>query len=186
MRSTILPAAAVPAADRPARHATRHASGCVPGPWAAAAVLARPAVVALGVFLAAPRAAVAQTYPAAVQQHAILSIAHGAIARARLEAVSPAPDTVTMRDLARGVPIVLRLVEGQGQPTAVSVQWRVLSGNAAFTSVAGHSDADGFARAMLGRVPWLGASPGRVTLEATARSHGATERIRMSFVLVRD
>jgi hypothetical protein len=164
----------------------RHAFGCLPGPWAAAAVLALPAAGALGVFLAAPRAAVAQTYPAAAQQHAVLSIAHGAIARARLEALSAAPDTVTMRDLTRGVPIVLRLVEAPGQPIPVSVQWRVLAGDAAFTSVAGHSDADGFARAVLGRVPWLGASAGTVTLEATTRSRGTMERIRMSFVLVRN
>jgi hypothetical protein len=138
------------------------------------------------VLLAAPRAADAQTYPAAAHHPAALSVAHRATGKARLEAVTAAPDTVTMRDLARGVPIVLRLVEAQGQPTAVPVQWRILAGDAAFTSVAGQSDADGFVRAVLGRVPWLRARPGTVTLEATARSRGATERIRMSFVLVRN
>jgi hypothetical protein len=106
----------------------------------------------------------------------------------RLEAVAPAPDTVSMRDLARGVPIILQLVDAQGLPIAGPVEWRILSGDAALTSADGHSDADGFVSATLGRRPWLLAKAGTVTLEATARARGdaGTERIRMSFVLVRN
>jgi uncharacterized protein YjeT (DUF2065 family) len=104
----------------------------------------------------------------------------------RLEAVAAAPDTVSMRELARGVPLMLQLVGADGQPIAAPVQWRVLAGNAAFTSVEGRSDAEGFVRATLGRAPWLLAHAGTVTVEATARARGATEKVRMSFVLARD
>jgi hypothetical protein len=93
-----------------------------------------------------------------------------------------------MRDLARGVPIILQLVDAQGQPIAAAVEWRIVGRDAVFTSVDGRSDADGFVRATLGREPWLLAHPGTVTLEATARAReeSAAERIRMSFVLVRN
>jgi hypothetical protein len=147
------------------------------------------------VFLAAPRAAFAQTYPAAAQPHAAalpvargltLPVADGAVRAVRFEAVAAAPDTVSMRDLARGVPIVLQLLEADGQPIVAPVQWRIVGGDAAFTSADRHSNADGFVQAALGRVPWLFASRGTVTLEATAHPRGATERVRMSFVLVRD
>ena len=146
----------------------------------------RPRLTRLAAVLAAVVAgSQAVAAPAGAQQYAALSVVHRATDRARLEVVTAAPDTVSIRDLARGVPIVLQLVEASGQPIVAPVEWRILSGDAAFTSVARHSDADGFVPAVLGRVPWLRASAGTVTLEATARTRGATERVRMSFVLVR-
>jgi hypothetical protein len=59
MRATILPAAAAPAARRPARHTTRG----IASRWAVTVALVLPAVGALGVLLGAPRAADAQTFP---------------------------------------------------------------------------------------------------------------------------
>jgi hypothetical protein len=172
------------------RPAARRPHAVAPQPLAPRPRLARPAA-ALAAVLAGIGALAA---PAAAQQHAALAVARGAtlpVARgatraARFEAVAAAPDTVSMRDLARGVPIVLQLLEAGGQPIVAPVQWRIVGGDAAFTSVDRHSNADGFVQAVLGRVPWLFASPGTVTLEATAHPRGAAERVRMSFVLVRD
>ena len=172
------------------RPAARRPRVVVPRPLAPRPRFARPAA-ALAAVLAGIGALAA---PAAAQQHAALPVArgatlpvaHGATRAVRFEVVAPAPDTVSMRDLARGVPIVLQLLEAGGQPIVAPVQWRIVGGDAAFTSADRHSNADGFVQAVLGRVPWLFASPGTVTLEATAHPRGATERVRMSFVLVRD
>ena len=178
------------------RPAARRPRAVVPRPLAPRPRLARPAA-ALAAVLAGIGALAA---PAAAQQHAALAVtreatlpvAHGtthavrAVRPVRFEAVAAAPDTVSMRDLARGVPIVLQLLEAGGQPIVAPVQWRIVGGDAAFTSADRHSNADGFVQAALGRVPWLFASPGTVTLEATTHPRGATERVRMSFVLVRD
>ena len=187
-------------ATRPA--AARRLHTLAPRPRRARLAAALAAVLASSAALAAP---------AAAQQHAALPVAHGAahattLADAtphvaaheasvpagrravRFETVASAPDTVSMRDLARGVPLILQLVDAQGLAIAGPVEWRILSGDAAFTSADGHSDADGFVSATLGRRPWLLAKGGTVTLEATARARGdaGTERIRMSFVLVRN
>ena len=105
----------------------------------------------------------------------------------RLEVVAPVADTVTMAQLARGIPLALQVVEADGRALPTAVQWRVLEGDAAFTALAAHTDAQGYATATLGRAPWSLARPGRVVLEARARTRGmATDSVaRVSFVLVR-
>jgi hypothetical protein len=147
------------------RPAARRPRAVVPRPLAPRPRLARRAA-AVAAVLAGLGALAA---PAAAQQHAALPVARGvtlpvaggATRAVRFEAVAAAPDTVSMRELARGVPIVLQLLEAGGRPIVAPVQWRIVGGDAAFTSVDRHSDSDGFVEAALGRVPWLFASPAR-------------------------
>ena len=113
--------------------------------------------------------------------------ARPAARRIRFEAVTSAPDTVTLAQLAKGVPMALQVVEADGRPIGTPVAWRIVRGDVGFRSVDAHTDADGSATATLGRTWWALARPGPVVIEARTRVDGMARDsvLTMAFTLVR-
>jgi hypothetical protein len=106
----------------------------------------------------------------------------------RFEAIASLPDTLTLADLTRGVPILLQTVTRDGRPVRSALTWRIISGNATRIAADRSTDRDGWATATLGRDLEQLARPGRVVIEARTRPRGATRdlMVRLSTVVVRN
>jgi hypothetical protein len=148
---------------------------------------AAAALLATAVLCAAPaRAAHAQ----AVAAQAVAVQAVALVPRAAAAAAAPdrtvVPDTVSAARLAHGVPLTVRVLRADGSPAAAArVTWHVVRGDVAFTAAGGHTDADGYTTATLGRAPWLRGRPGRVVVEARTGGAAADPARRVALEVVR-
>ncbi len=134
-----------------------------------------------------PTAGAARAQVAAAPSAAVVRDAAEDAATLRLEPVVALPDTLSLTELTRGVPLLLQAVTRDGHPVRTPVSWRVVSGAGTRIAADAGTDAQGFASAMLGRVPLELARPGRVVIEArTAAVDGQPARtVRLSTVVVR-
>lgn len=104
----------------------------------------------------------------------------------RLEPIVALPDTLTLAELARGVPLLLQVVTRDGRAVRTTVSWRVVTGESTCITADAGTNAEGFASATFGRVPLALANPGRVELEARTAASGAgpAATLRLSSVVV--
>lgn len=163
--------------------------------------LARRALRRLGAGTLVAGALAAAAAPAAAQRHNTVVASTGdasaagmpaavertAARQIRFEAVTSAPDTLTLAQLARGVPLALQVVEADGRPIATPVAWRIVRGDVGFRTADARTAGDGTATATLGRTWWARARPGDVVVEARTRVDGMARDsvITMQFALVR-
>lgn len=148
-----------------------------------AARAAAPLLFALA-LLAAPTAGAQQL--AATRGAAPGVDAREETAALRFEAVVALPDTLTLAELSRGVPLLLQAVTSDGRPVRTKIAWRVVTGASTRIAAEGGTNAQGFATATFDREPMALARPGRVVIEATMPSSGArpATTLRLSSVVV--
>jgi hypothetical protein len=159
---------------------------------------AAPLLLGLAAATASPAAAQAPSPASIARAQTVASVAPeavpstfaagDAVADLRFEAITPLPDTLTLADLTRGVPLLVQTVTRDGRPVHTALTWRIVSGDAASISADRSTDREGYATAML--VRGLEGLPrsGHLVIEARTRPRGATRdlTVRLSTAVVRE
>lgn len=160
--------------------------------------IAAPLLLVLAAATASPAAAQAPPSARVARVQEVTSALPGTVpasfaaqdevADLRFEAITPLPDTLTLADLALGVPLLVQTVTRDGRPVHAALAWRIVSGSAASISADGRTDREGYATARLGREPGVLPRPGRLVIEARTRPRGADRdlTVRLSTVVVRE
>lgn len=160
--------------------------------------VATPLLLVLAAATASPAAAQAPPSARVARAQEVASAApaavparvgtHDAVADLRFEAIAPLPDTLTLAELARGVPLHVQVVTRDGHPVRATLAWRIVAGSAASISADRGTDREGYATARLGRERGVLPRPGRLVIEARTRPPGADRdlTLRLRTVVVRE